>query len=148
MATVYSYYVLDLVHIGHLNMLKNAKAMAGPSGTLVVGILTDEAVIERKPKPVLSFEERAELARAIRYVDLVVPQETYSPLPNLIQIKPDIHMESSSHKEEDIESIRQFMASIGGKVVVLPYWPQQSSTQIKNKIRTNCQNFLPSVEVR
>lgn len=52
---VYSYYVLDIVHDGHLEMLENSKAIAGPDGKLIVGILTDEAVMEKKPRPVLPF---------------------------------------------------------------------------------------------
>ncbi len=48
MKLVYSYYVLDIVHKGHLLMMKNAKSIAGKDGKLIVGILTDEAVMEKK----------------------------------------------------------------------------------------------------
>jgi len=90
MKLVYSYYVLDIVHRGHLLMMKNAKEIAGKDGNLIVGILTDEAVMEKKTKPILPFEERIEVAKAIKYVDVAVTQETYSPLPNVMRIKPDI----------------------------------------------------------
>jgi cytidyltransferase-like protein len=132
---VYSYYVLDIVHKGHLLMMRNAKAIAGEDGKLIVGILTDKAVMEKKPRPVLSFEDRMDLASAIRYVDVVVAQETYSPLPNVRRIQPDILMESSSHSEEAIEEAREYMASIHGRVIVLPYYPSESSTHIKDEIR-------------
>ena len=135
MRIVYSYYVLDLVHRGHLKMLENAKAIAGKDGKLIVGILTDEAVMEKKPRPILSFDERYDLASALKFVDLVVAQETYSPLPNVKKIKPDILMESSSHTDEAIEEARKVMESIGGKVIVVPYFPSQSSTNIKNQIK-------------
>ncbi|MCK4296282.1 MAG: adenylyltransferase/cytidyltransferase family protein [Candidatus Marinimicrobia bacterium] len=135
MRIVYSYYVLDIVHKGHLLMMKNAKAIAGEDGKLIVGILTDEAVLEKKPKkPVLSFDERIELASSIKYVDLAVAQETYSPLPNVMKIKPDVLMESSSHDEKEIEKAREYMDSINGQVVVIPYFPSQSSSGIKNII--------------
>ncbi len=137
MKLVYSYYVLDIVHKGHLLMMKNAKAVAGEDGKSIVGILTDEAVMEKKPKPILSFEDRVELASAIKYVDLAVAQETYSPMPNVMKIKPDVLMESSSHTEEAIKEAREYMESIGGKVIVVPYYPTQSSTGIKNKIKEN-----------
>jgi len=137
MKLVYSYYVLDIVHRGHLLMMKNAKAIAGKDGKLIVGILTDEAVMEKKEKPILPFEERIELASAIKYVDVAVAQETYSPLPNVKRIKPDILMESASHDEDAIEEAREYMESINGKVVVLPYFPSQSSTDIKNDIKKN-----------
>jgi glycerol-3-phosphate cytidylyltransferase len=137
MKIVYSYYVLDLVHKGHLFMMKNAKALAGDDGKLIVGILTDEAVMEIKPKPIIPFEDRIELARSIKYVDLVVAQETYSPLPNVKQIRPDILCESSSHTQEAIEEAREVMEALNGKVIVLPYFPSQSSTNIKNIIINN-----------
>ena len=134
MKIVYSYYVLDLVHKGHLKMMENAKAIAGKDGKSIVGILTDEAVMELKSRPIISFDERFDLANAIKYVDLVVAQETYSPLPNVKKIKPDILMESTSHTNEAIEEAREVMESIGGEVMVIPYYPSQSSTSIKNKI--------------
>lgn len=137
MRIVYSYYVMDIVHQGHLLMIKNSKAIAGEDGKLIVGILTDEAVMEKKERPIISFEERIELAKAIKYVDLVVPQETYSPLPNVKRIKPDVLMESTSHSEEDIEEAREYMESINGRIIVLPYFPSQSSTDIKNKVKNN-----------
>ncbi|MBP7088326.1 MAG: adenylyltransferase/cytidyltransferase family protein [Candidatus Omnitrophica bacterium] len=136
MKIVYSYYVLDIVHTGHLLMMQNAKAVAGNDGKLIVGILTDQCVLEKKgKKPVLSFPERIELAKAIKYVDVVVAQETYSPLSNLKEIQPDVLMESSSHSKVDIEEYRRYMESIGGKVIVLPYYPSQSSSNIKNSIK-------------
>ena len=132
---VYSYYVLDIVHDGHLEMLKNSKAIAGPGGKLIVGILTDEAVMEKKPKPVLSFGQRLRIAQAIKYVDLAVAQTTYSPLPNVLAIRPDVLMESSSHTPDAIEEARQVMNGLGGRVVVVPYYPLESSTAIKNRIK-------------
>ena len=135
MKLVYSYYVLDIVHKGHLLMMQNSKAIAGEDGRLIVGILTDEAVMEQKPRPVLSFEDRVELASAIKYVDVVVAQETYSPMPNVMRIKPDILMESTSHDEDRIQEAQEYMESIGGRVIVIPYYPSESSTRIKNEVR-------------
>ena len=133
MNIVYSYYVLDIVHRGHLLMLKNAKAIAGHDGRLVVGIVSDEAVAEVKGRaPVLSFSERLELAQAIRYVDLVVRQDEYSPVKNIGAIKPTILMESESHTNAQLESSRKCMEKIGGKMIVMPYYKGQSSTRIKN----------------
>lgn len=132
---VYSYYVLDIVHRGHLLQMKNAKATAGKDGISVVGILTEKAVLEKKPKkPVLGFDERMLLAQSIRFNDFVVAQDTYSPLSNVRSIHPDVLMESSSHDKDDIEEARRVMAKLGGKVVVTPYYPMICSTDIKKKI--------------
>jgi len=135
MKIVYSYYCLDIIHSGHLLMMKNAKALVGKNGKLIIGVLTDAAIMEKKVKPILPFEERMKLAEAIRYVDIVVAQETYSPLPNCKKIKPDILVESASHTDEAIEEARKVMNSIGGKVIVMPYYPYHSSSEIKQKIK-------------
>lgn len=135
MKIVYSYYVLDILHAGHLLQIKNAKRLAGKGGISIIGILTDEAVMEKKSRPIMSFEERMIVAEAIGYADLVVPQATYSPMSNVLKIKPDILMESASHSDELIEQSRETMRKIGGMVIVMPYYPTQSSTNIKKKIK-------------
>lgn len=132
---VYSYYVLDLVHRGHLLQMQNAKATAGKDGISVVGILTDQAVMEKKKRPILRLDERMLLAQAIKYNDFVIAQETYSPLPNVKNICPDVLMESSSHAKNDVEEAKRVMSKLGGKVVVTPYYPMLSSSEIKKKIR-------------
>jgi glycerol-3-phosphate cytidylyltransferase len=135
MKIVYSYFVMDILHRGHILMLKNSKAIAGPDGRLVVGIVSDEAVKKKKGRlPLLSFHERLELAQSIRYVDLVVQQNEYSPLENVKKINPDILMESESHSDEQLLASRKLMKSIGGKTLVMPYFKGQSSTKIKSKI--------------
>lgn len=138
MKIVYSYYVLDIIHKGHLLMMKNSKAMAGKDGKLIVGILTEAAVLEKKANPpVLSLDERIDIAQSIKYVDIAVPQETYSPIPNVKKIKPDILMESASHSEEDISIAKKVVESYGGRLVVMPYYPLQCSSNIKKKIKEN-----------
>lgn len=134
MILVYSYYVLDIIHEGHLLYMRNAKALAGKDGRSIVGILTDEAVMEKKPKPTMSFEERMGIAKAIEFVDLVVPQKFYSPIPNVYIIKPDILVESQNHV--DISKIERAMSDEKCRIVIFPYYPDQSSTKIKEKIRS------------
>ncbi|MFH1376326.1 MAG: adenylyltransferase/cytidyltransferase family protein [Candidatus Woesearchaeota archaeon] len=135
MKIVYSYYVLDLVHKGHILQMRNSKNFAGEDGKLVVGILTDEAAMEKKPKPIMPFDERVILAKAIKYADVVIPQETYSPIDNIRRIKPDILMESVSHNEKDIKEAIEVMKEWGGKVIITPNYPQQSSTNLKKELR-------------
>jgi glycerol-3-phosphate cytidylyltransferase len=135
MNIVYSYFVLDIVHRGHLMMLKNSKAIAGPEGRLIVGIVSDEAVIAKKGKaPILDFSERLELANALEYVDLVVGQQKYTPYENIRNISPNILMESDSHDDAQINEGRKIMEELGGRVIVMPYFQGQSSTLIKSKI--------------
>ena len=99
---VYAYVVADLLHAGHVHALENAKALGDK---LIVGVLTDEATMEKKPRPVISFAERLALVKSLKCVDCAVAQDTYSPEKNLKTIKPNIHMESDSHSDEDLDKI-------------------------------------------
>lgn len=127
MKTVYAYVCGDILHIGHIKHLENAKALGDK---LIVGVLTDEAIMEKKPKPIIPFGERVMMVAALRCVDLVVPQETYSPVSNIETLKPDIVMESVSHNKEDIEAIKKKTKN----TIVMPYFPDQSSSKIKERI--------------
>jgi len=127
----YCYLVADLLHIGHL---KHLQACKGLCDKLIAGILTDGAVMEKKPKPIISFGERLEMVKNVQFVDVAAKQETYSPLPNVKQLQPDILFESTSHNDEAILEAREVMKKINGRVIVMPYYAGQSVTAIKNKI--------------
>ena len=130
----YAYVVADLFHIGHLKYLQRCKTYCNK---LIVGVLTDEATMEKKRKTIISYEERLEIVANIKCVDEAVKQDTYSPLKNVKRLKPDILFESTSHTNEAIEEVRKLMKEIGGEVVVLEYYSFQSSTKIKQKINEN-----------
>lgn len=119
----------DILHKGHIEYLRNAKALGDK---LIVGVLTDEAVMEKKPRPSMIFDERFDLIRSLKYVDMVVAQYDYSPLTNVKSIKPDILVETTDHKQQPAN---KFMRNIGGRIVTMPYYPNQSSTIIKYKIK-------------
>ena len=67
----YTTGVFDLFHIGHLNLLRNAKGLCDK---LIVGVSTDELVAYKNKKPVIPFCERIEIVRSIKYVDVAIPQ--------------------------------------------------------------------------
>ena len=66
MKIVYSYYCLDILHIGHILMMKKCKDITGSDGLFIAGILTDNAIFEKKPIPIMPFEERFEIASSIK----------------------------------------------------------------------------------
>jgi len=129
MILVYAYVCGDILHKGHIEHLKNCKALGDK---LIVGVLTDEAIMGKKKKPVISFDERFDLVRSLKWADIVVAQYTYSPLDNVKAIKPDILVESTDH---EVQPANKFMKSIKGRVIVFPYYPNHSSTKIKDKIK-------------
>ena len=138
--TVYSYYCFDILHLGHIIDLKKSKEIAGKNGKLIVGVLTDDAIIEKKPPPILSFSERFEIANSMIFPDRVVPQKEYSPMKNLKIYKPNILMESTSHSIESINEMKNYMRKVNGRVVINPYYEAQSSSKIKQKIKETMLN--------
>lgn len=129
---VYAYVVADLLHVGHVIALENAKAFGDK---LIVGVLTDEATMEKKSKPVLSFSERLQIIKALECVDVAIPQNTYVPDGNIENLRPDILMESDSHSEEDLKKTREIAKKYGIRIFKMPYYPEQSSTKIKDEIK-------------
>ena len=121
----YAYVVGDLLHVGHLLHLRNCRALCDK---LIVGVLTDEAAMEKKPRPTVPFEERIQLVAALRCVDAAVAQATYLPLFNILDIQPDILFECATHE------VTQY-ADFDGRILAMPYYPVQSSTHIKEVIR-------------
>ena len=73
----YTSGVFDLFHIGHLNLLRNAKGMCDK---LIVGVSTDELVSYKNKQAVIPHAERMEIVRSIKYVDSVIPQENMDKL--------------------------------------------------------------------
>ena len=119
----YAYVVADLFHVGHLIHLQNCKRMCD---ILIVGVLTDQATMEKKSEPIMAFEERLLIISALDCVDAAVTQETYSPKDNVDGIRPDILFESTSHSDPCVNPF--------GRTIGMPYYPEQSSTKIKGKI--------------
>ena len=90
----YTTGVFDLFHIGHLNMLRNAKSLCDK---LIVGVTTDELVNYKNKKAVIPFHERIEIVRNIKCVDAVVPQESMDKLEACKKLKFDIMFVGGSH---------------------------------------------------
>ena len=122
--------VWDLFHIGHLNLIKNAK---GLGDKLIVGVSTDECVKKEKGRsPVISYGQRAEIIRSIKYVDCVIPQYTRDKTKLIKTIKPDVLVAGDDWdklKGQDILEKR------GGKVVFFPYTKMISTTELIEKIK-------------
>ena len=134
----YAYVVGDLIHKGHRLHLRNCKNLCD---CLIVGVLSEKAVLEKKPAPIQSLADRIEAIADLRYVDCAICQDTYSPLDNCKALKPDILFESSSHAEMPANN---FIKSIGSQVIVMPYYTEESSTRIKEKIRNEKNNNVIS----
>ena len=130
----YTTGVFDLFHIGHLNILKKAKEQCD---YLIVGVSTDELVQQYKNKtPIISFEERVEIVKAIRYVDQVVPQENRDKMAAWEQYK--FHKMFVGDDWKGSELFVKLEADFKQKEVELVYFPYTqgtSSTLLKETLK-------------
>ncbi len=123
----YTTGVFDMFHVGHLNILKRAKAQCEH---LIVGVSTDELVKSYKQKtPIIPFEERFAIVGAIKYVDEVVPQTSMDKFKAWEQLKFNVLFHGSDWKDSEMYNaiVKQF-APIGVDVVFLPHTSGVSST--------------------
>lgn len=135
MKTVYVGMSADLVHPGHLNILKRA----GELGEVVVGLLTDKAIASYKRVPYMSFEQRLEVIENIKGVSRVIPQHTLDYLPNLNELRPDFVVHGDDWREGVQRATRQrvidALAQWGGQLVEVPYTAGVSSTALQAVMR-------------
>ena len=124
----YTTGVYDLFHVGHLNLLKNAKGMCDK---LIVGVTVDELVSYKGKKSMIPFEDRIELVRSIKYVDAAVPQYDMDKLTACKKLGAQVLFVGddwyNTPKWNDFE--KQFKEA-GIKIIYFPYTKGTSSTQI------------------
>lgn len=128
----YTSGVYDLFHIGHLNILKNAKSMCDK---LIVGVSTDELVFKYKKKhPVIQHSERMQIVANINVVDGVVAQETMNKIAMWDKLKFDVLVVGDDwQKTSKWDEIETSFKVKGVRVVYFPHTQGTSSTKI-NKI--------------
>jgi glycerol-3-phosphate cytidylyltransferase len=131
---VYTAGTFDLFHRGHLRIIQNARALGE---TLIVAVSTDQvAVSYRSGPPVVPFEERLEIVRAIRGVDLAIPQTSTDKYEAWERIGFDVWVVGDDwFGTEKYEGYRKQLTDVGVSCVFLPYTLGISSTQRRTKIR-------------
>lgn len=117
--------VFDLLHQGHLNLLRQARARCQ---TLVVGVVSDDGTAAYKRRPVHDEQTRLEVIRELRMVDHAVLQETTDPSPNLVRVRPDalFHGDDWERLREGHETLER----LGVAFVRLPYTRGVSTSEI------------------
>lgn len=129
----YTSGVYDLFHIGHLNLLRNAKGMCDK---LIVGVTTDELVSYKNKKAVIPHNERMEIVRSIQYVDAVIPQEDMDKFKMWEKLKFDVMFVGddwfNTPKWEEIEAK---FKEVGIRIVYFPYTKGTSSSLINEALK-------------
>lgn len=128
----YTTGVYDLFHIGHLNLLKNAKGMCDK---LVVGVTIDELVEYKGKKAFIPFEDRIEIVRSIKYVDAAIPQYDMDKLAACKKLGASILFVGDDwYGTEKWEHYEKEFAANDIKIVYFPYTKGVSSTKINNAL--------------
>ena len=129
----YTTGVYDLFHIGHLNLMKNAKGMCDK---LIVGVTVDELVAYKGKKAMIPFEDRIEIVRSIKYVDAAVPQYDMNKLEACKKLGASyLFVGDDWYGTEKWKAYEKEFAAEGIKIIYVPYTKGISSTQISKALQ-------------
>jgi phosphoenolpyruvate phosphomutase / 2-hydroxyethylphosphonate cytidylyltransferase len=133
--TVYIGMSADLIHQGHLNIIKEGQKL----GQVIIGLLTDEAIASYKRLPLIAFNERKLIVENLKGVEKVVSQTTLDYVPNLKTLKPDYVVHGDDWKTGIQKEIRQrvidTLAEWGGELVEPKYTEGISSTDLISAVK-------------
>ena len=133
--TVYLGITADIIHPGHINIIKTAAKL----GRVMVGLFSDEAIRTYKPEPFMTYEQRKIVVENIKGVEYVVRQETKDYEDNLRRFQPDIMVHGKDWREGALAEVRQkaidIMAEWDGEIVEPDYTQGISSSILKEKAK-------------
>jgi D-beta-D-heptose 7-phosphate kinase/D-beta-D-heptose 1-phosphate adenosyltransferase len=130
---VFTNGVFDLLHVGHVRYLAQARALGD---ALVVAINSDRTVRELKGpgRPVFDQAERAEILAALRHVDYVVVFDDISPRSLIRELLPDVLAKGGDYQLDEIHG-REEVEGAGGEVISLPFVPGASTTVLIERMK-------------
>lgn len=130
MKKIITYGTFDLLHYGHINLLKRAKALGD---YLIVVLSTDEFNLNSKQKRCyFSYEVRKQLLESVRYVDLVIPENSWEQkVEDIKEFKVDTFVMGNDW-EGKFDFLKDYC-----EVIYLPRTPEISTTQIKKNLKNN-----------
>jgi glycerol-3-phosphate cytidylyltransferase len=125
--------VYDLFHIGHLNLLRNARERCDH---LIVGVVTDELALRAKGiEPVVPLDERLAIVESIRYVDEAVAEDLPHKLEMWERLRFDIIVKGDDWQGTDRgDKLEADFAKVGVEVAYVPYTVQTSSTMLRRML--------------
>ena len=128
----YTTGVLDLFHIGHLNLIKNCKKYCD---YLIVGVTTDQLVKYKHKKAVIPYKERYKIISSLKYVDKVVPQSDMDKFKKWKKLKFDVMFVGSDWRDTlKWKKYESQFKGVGVKIKYFNYTKGTSSTLINNTL--------------
>ncbi len=135
MKTVYACFTTDVIHEGHLNIIR----VANTYGRLVVGVMSDKALVRFDRFPTKSEAERIQMIRAVPGVSDVIVQDTVMYDTVIAQLKPDYVIHGDNWLEGPTKAIRDnvkaSLDAYGGEIIDVPYTRNESVKLIDEKVR-------------
>lgn len=131
---VFTNGVFDLLHVGHVRYLRQARDLGD---LLIVGVNSDDSVrrLNKGPeRPLNAAEERIELLEALRWVDGAVEFAEDTPIELIRQLRPEVHVKGGDYRVEDLPETR-IVHEYGGRVEILPFVAGRSTTSLVNRMR-------------
>lgn len=135
---VYTSGTFDMIHYNHLKMIEYARALGD---ILIVGVNTDELVASYKSQPIIPFEERIALMKAIKGPDIVIPQRSLDHTDKVDKLHFDIFVVG-----DDWAGKYDYLKEQGVTVVYFPYGAGVSSSNLKKKIYENYKKLQEKVD--
>ena len=135
---VYTSGTFDMLHINHLKMIEYARALGD---ILIVGVNTDELVASYKSQPIIPFEERIALMKAIKGPDVVIPQRSLDYKKKKKKLNFDIFVVG-----DDWTGKYDYLKDLGVDVVYFPYGAGISSSKLKKQIYDNYKKLQDKVD--
>lgn len=135
---VYTSGTFDMLHINHLKMLEYARALGD---ILIVGVNTDELVASYKSQPIIPFEERIALMKAIKYPDIVIPQKSLDHTDKVKKLHFDIFIVG-----DDWVGKYDYLEELGVTVIYFPYGEGISSSSLKKRIYNSYKKIQKKVD--
>ena len=131
-SVVFTNGVFDLLHVGHVRYLKQARSLGD---LLIVAVNSDAAVRKLKGtgRPITPEDERAEILAALRHVDYVVVFDDISPRSLIGELLPDVLVKGGDYDLDQIHG-REEVEAAGGKVISLPFFKGASTTALIEKM--------------
>lgn len=123
----------DILHRGHIHLFRQAKRLGD---VLVVGVNDDDSIRRLKGpgRPVFPLQERLEVLSALMDIDYLVSFSQDTPRELIKKIQPDVLVKGGDWKPDEVAG-REEVEDEGGEVVIIPYLPGRSTTEIIEKIR-------------
>jgi cytidyltransferase-like protein len=130
---VYTVGTFDLLHVGHLALLEYCKTLGD---VVAVGVAADSVVNSYKPHvPVIPLEQRMEMLRALKCVDIVIPYHELEYVSGCKEVKADIFVigEDWGNKKHNTD-VEEYLKAEGKKILQVSYNPLTSSSKIKQNV--------------